>query len=77
VHFFHTILVNFIITLPKFSNFLRDFMAHCFQGFGNQESIMEKVIYEYIYICAFDDPFETILCIYFYIYFLNDINNQL
>ena len=52
-------------------------MAHCFQGFGNQESIMVKVIYEYIYICAFDDPFETLLCIYFYKYFLNDMNNQL
>ena len=35
-------------------------MAHCFQGFENQESIMEKVIYEYIYISAFDVPFETI-----------------
>ena len=39
-------------------------MADCFQGFKNQESIMEKGIYEYIYISAFDDPFETILCRY-------------
>ena len=44
-------------------------MADCFQGFKNQESIMEKGIYEYIYISAFDDPFENILCIYFYIFF--------
>ena len=35
-------------------------MADCFQGFENQESIMENVIYEYIYISAFEDPFETI-----------------
>ena len=27
-------------------------MADCFQGFENQESIMENVIYEYIYIIA-------------------------
>ena len=51
-------------------------MAHCFQGFENQESIMEKRpflkgIYEYIYISAFDDSFETFLCIYFHRYFLN------
>ena len=56
-------------------------MADCFQGFKNQESIMEKGIYEYIYISAFDDPFENILRIYFYIFFFewlfSDINTQL
>ena len=46
-------------------------MPHCFQGFENQESIMEKEIDEYIYISAFDDSFETFLCIYFHRYFLN------
>ena len=55
-------------------------MADCFQGFKNQESIMEKGIYEYIYISAFDDPFENILRIYFYNFFFewlfSDINNQ-
>ena len=36
-------------------------MAHCFQGFENQESIMEKRIDEYICICAFDDALKLFL----------------